>query len=202
MNNWSTISVRKYYEILDILGEDMDDAIVANSRLIDCIWGIDSASIPIVKFSYYLKELEFLQNPYKPKSPKREYTIAGVKFKPTFDVSTITTAQYIDYQEFLKRKDVPHLLNVLFIKDGEEYGQSDYSELLYENLMLTDYSDCQFFFLHLWKNLMMDTLNSSKRMLKKEYKKEKDPMKKEELMNQMVALQTTLLELNDSEYLE
>lgn len=200
--DWKDITVKKYYEILDILNDKQGDALATNTELIDCIWDIDSASIPIVKFSYYLNELGFLQNPYKPKTPKKEYMIEGIKFKPTFDVSKITTAQYIDYQEFLKREDVPHLLNALFIKDGEEYGQSDYSDLLYENLMLPDYADCQFFFLHLWKNLMTDTLNSSKKMIKKEYRREKDPKKREELMNQMVTLQTTLLELNDSEFLE
>lgn len=198
---WEEITVKKYYEILDILKDDIGDAIEYNTRLIDCIWGIDSADIPIVKFGWYLDELKFLQNPYKPKTPKKEYLIGGIKFRPTLDVSKITTAQYIDYQELLKRNEHKLLLNVLFIKDGEDYGQSDNSELLWENLSLPDYSDVMFFFLRLLNNLTMDTLNSSKKMLKKMYRREKDPQKKEELMNEMVKIQQALLAISENEYL-
>ena len=198
---WSNISVKKYYEILDIFNDEAGDALEMNSRLIDCIWGIDSADIPIVKFSWYLDELKFLQEPYKPKTPKKEYVIKGIKFRPTLDVSKITTAQYIDYQELLKRNEHKLLLNVLFIKDGEDYGQSDYSDFLWENLTLPDYSDVMFFFLRLLNNLTMDTLNSSKKTLKKMYRREKDPKKKEELMGEMVKIQQALLAISESEYL-
>lgn len=198
---WNEITVNKYYEILDILNDEVGDAIEYNTRLIDCIWGIDSADIPIVRFSWYLDELKFLQEPYKPKTPKKEYVIKGIKFKPTLDVSKITTAQYIDYQELLKRNEHKLLLNVLFIKDGEDYGQSDYSDFLWENLTLPDYSDVMFFFLQLLNNLTMDTLNSSKKMLKKMYRREKDQKKKEELMDEMVKIQQALLAISENEYL-
>lgn len=201
--NWNEISVKQYYEILDILREESeDDAISLNARLIDCIWGIDSADIPVIRFSWYINELEFLQNPYKPKIPKKEYTIKGITFIPTLDVSKITTAQYIDFQELIKRGDTKHLLNVFFIKKDEEYGQSDYSELLWENLSLPDYADVQFFFLHLLDRLMMDTLNSSKKILKKLYRKEKDQEKKEDLLNKMAQIQIALLEINENGFLE
>ena len=142
--------------------------------------------------------MKFLQEPYKPKTPKKEYVIKGIKFRPTLDVSKITTAQYIDYQELLKRNEHKLLLNVLFIKDGEDYGQSDYSDFLWENLTLPDYSDVMFFFLQLLNNLTMDTLNSSKKILKKLYRKEKDQEKKEDLLNKMAQIQIALLEINEN----
>lgn len=195
---WEELSVRKYYEILDILGEDMDDAIVANSRLIDCIWDVDSASMPIPKFNYYLNELAFLQEPYKPKKPKKEYKIGDYIFCPVLDVSKITTAQYVDFQELIKREDHKLLLNVLFIKKGEEYGQSDNSDFLWENLSLADYSDVQFFFLRLLETLTIDSLTSSQKILKKEYKKEKNPVRKAELIEQMIQIQKTLLAVSEN----
>jgi hypothetical protein len=85
--NWNEISVKQYYEILDILREESeDDAISLNARLIDCIWGIDSADIPVIRFSWYINELEFLQNPYKPKIPKKEYTFKGITFIPNENI--------------------------------------------------------------------------------------------------------------------
>lgn len=198
---WEELTVKKYYKILDIFKEEQGDAIETNVELIDCIWDVDSADMPIPKFNYYLNELQFLQDPYKPKNPKKEYVVNGIKFKPTLDVSKITTAQYIDFQELVKRNEHKLLLNVLFIKDGEDYGQSDNSDFLWENLSLADYSDVMFFFLRLLDNLMMDTLNSSKKMLKKQYRKEKDPKKKEEIMDQMVKIQLALLAVSENEYL-
>lgn len=199
---WEEITVKQYYEILEILREDVGDALEMNSRLIDCIWKIDSADIPVIRFSYYLDELQFLNNPYEPKTPKKEYVVKGVKFRPTLDISKITTAQYVDFQELVKTGDHKLMLNVLFIQDGKEYGEVDNSDLLWENLPLTDYSDVMFFFLHLLDSLMMDTLNSSKKILKKMYRKEKDPQKKEELMNQMVQIHQALLQVNENGFLE
>lgn len=198
---WEEITVKQYYEILEILREDVGDALEMNSRLIDCIWKIDSADIPVIRFSYYLDELQFLNKPYEPKTPKKEYVVKGVKFRPTLDVSKITTAQYVDFQELVKTEDHKLMLNVLFIQDGKEYGEVDNSDLLWENLPLTDYSDVMFFFLHLLDSLMMDTLNSSKKILKKMYRKEKDPQKKEELMNQMVQIHQALLQVNENGFL-
>lgn len=198
---WEDLTVKQYYKILDLLQEENTDPVELNVELIDCIWKTDSASIPIVEFNYYLNELKFLQEPYKPKTPKKEYTVKGIKFKPTLDISKITTAQYIDFQELIKRNEHKLLLNVLFIRDNEDYGQSDNSDLLWENLSLPDYSDVMFFFLRLLNNLTMDTLNSSKKILKKEYRKEKDPQKKEELMNEMVKIHQALLAISENEYL-
>lgn len=195
---WEEITVNKYYEILEILREDVGDALELNARLIDCIWGIDSADIPVIRFSWYLDELKFLQEPYEPKLPKKEYQVKDKVFKPVLDVSKITTAQYIDFQELIKRNDHKLLLNVLFIEDGKEYGEVDNSDLLWENLTLDAYSDVLFFFQRLLLDLMKDTLNSSKKILKKEYRKEKDPQKKQELMDQMVKIHLTLLELNEN----
>jgi hypothetical protein len=124
--------------------------------------------------------------------------VAGKKFKPILDVSKITTAQYIDFQELVKRGDHKLLLNVLFIEDGKEYGEVDNSDLLWENLTLDAYSDVMYFFQRLLLDLMKDTLNSSKKILKKEYRKEKDPQKKQEMMDQMVKIHLALSELNEN----
>ena len=49
---------------------------------------------------------------------------------------------------------------------------------------------------------MMDTLNSSKKILKKLYRKERDQEKKEDLLNKMAQIQIALLEINENGFLE
>lgn len=77
-----------------------------------------------------MNELDFLKEPYKPHQPKERYEVKGEVFKTTLDVSKLTTAQYLDYIALLEAKDYKRLLNCLFIKEGEQYGDGDYSDLL------------------------------------------------------------------------
>ena len=199
--NWNEISVRKYYDIIEIL-RDEKDPINLNARLIDTIWDIDSADIPIAKFAYYMNELAFLQKPYEPVAPKKVYKVGDKEFCPTMDVSMITTAQYIDFQGLAKKEDHKNILNILFIEKGKEYGDVDNAEFLWENLTLDAYSDVLFFFLHLLSELTKDTLRSSLNLMKKQYRKEKDPLKKKELMNQMVQVKLALSQVNEDELSE
>jgi hypothetical protein len=96
--------------------------------------------------------LEFLTKPYEPKAPKKEYNINGVIYRPVLDISKVTTAQYIDFQECTKRNAYKELLNCLFIKDGCNYGECN-DDFLWENLTLDVYSDVMFFFSRVVKEI-------------------------------------------------
>lgn len=182
---WSEITVKQYYEIMDALEED---PMTANEAIIKILFDKEMGDIPIVELKYYLNKMKFL-NTNSPKTPvKEEYTINGLKFKPVLDLSKLTTAQFLDYQEFTKVGDHKHILNCLLIKDGEKYGDSDNSEFLWENMKFIDYKALLFFYPLLLENLLKDTLLSSEKMMKKMYKKEKDPMKKKELLEKIVQV--------------
>jgi hypothetical protein len=143
--------------------------------------------------------LEFLTKPYEPKAPKKEYNINGVIYRPVLDISKVTTAQYIDFQECTKRNAYKELLNCLFIKDGCNYGECT-DDFLWENMTLDVYSDVMFFFLELLKKLMIDTLNSSVKMMQKELKKIKDKTARIAIIRKMVEAKVTILRLNEGDY--
>ena len=196
--NWEKIKVAQYYKIMDIIKEE-NDPYVLNAELIRCIWGVNVEDIPYVRLHQYCKEMEFLKEPYKPKAPKKEYDINGVIYRPVLDVSKVTTAQYIDFQECTKRNAYKELLNCLFIKDGCNYGECA-DDFLWENLTLDVYSDVLFFFLELLKRLMIDTLNSSVKMMKKELKKVKDKTARIAMLRKIVEAKVTILRLNEGDY--
>ena len=183
---------------MDIIKEE-NDPYVLNAELIRCIWGVNAEDIPYVRLHQYCKEMEFLKEPYKPKAPKKEYDINGVIYRPVLDVSKVTTAQYIDFQECTKRNAYKELLNCLFIKDGCNYGECT-DDYLWENLTLDVYSDVLFFFLELLKKLMIDTLNSSVKMMKKELKKIKDKTARIAILRKIVEAKVTILRLNEGDY--
>lgn len=173
-----------------------------NTRLIDTIWNVSSADMPYVQVVNYINQLDFLKEPYKSKYPKKEYLINGTLFRPILDLSKITTAQYIDFQTLLGRQDYKMLLNCLFIKDGETYGESDNSDFLWENLTLDVYSDVLFFFRKLLGTLTTNTLRSSIKMMRKMVRKEKDRAKKMGLLRKMIQLQQALLVVDEDEQYE
>lgn len=195
---WSDIKVKQYYELVEILSEE-NDPYALNAELIRCIWGVNVEDIPYIRLHQYCKELEFLKEPYKPKTPKKEYDINGVVYRPVLDMSKITTAQYIDFQECTKRNAHKELLNCLFIKDGCEYGGCT-DDYLWENMTLDVYSDVMFFFLELLKKWTIDTLSSSVKMMRKELKKTKDKTARIAMLRKMVEAKVTILRLNEAGY--
>lgn len=178
------ITVKQYFDILDLI-ENEKDPVSLNAEIVKIIWDVDAADIPYVEFINRINELKFLTEEYVPAMPK-EVVIDGIKFHPVLDMSKITTAQYIDFQEFLKRNDHKKLLNVFFVTD-EGYGK-DYSDLLWEKLSAKDYLDYKSFFLLLLRRLTADSLLSSEKMMKKMYKKEKDQEKKRELLEKIAKI--------------
>ena len=195
---WENITVKQYYKITEILAEEQDPYLI-NAELIRCIWGVNVEDVPYVRLHQYCKELEFLTKPYEPKAPKKEYNINGVIYRPVLDISKVTTAQYIDFQECTKRNAYKELLNCLFIKDGCNYGECT-DDFLWENMTLDVYSDVMFFFLELLKKLMIDTLNSSVKMMQKELKKVKDKTARIAIIRKMVEAKVTILRLNEGDY--
>ena len=178
------ITVKQYFEILDLI-ENEKDPVTLNAEIVKIIWNVDAADIPYVQFINYINELKFLTEEYVPEMPK-DVMIDGIKFSPLLDMTKITTAQYIDFQELLKREDHKKLLNVFFVTD-DGYGK-DYSELLWEKLSAKDYLDYKSFFLLLLRRLTADSLLSSEKMMKKMYRKEKDQKKKEELLEKIARI--------------
>lgn len=141
---WKDISIKQYYEILDLMSTD--DMLVIQEGLIKILYGVDMGDIPFNKLNDYLNGLLFLKEPYKAAPVLKEYTIKGEIFTVVNDMSKITTAQFIDFQEFLKRSDYKNILGCLFVKKGEIYGQNNYNDFLYDNLTMDIYLDVTNFF--------------------------------------------------------
>lgn len=196
--DWNQITIKKYDEIMDIIQEGLD-SLEMNIALINCIFGIKAEDIPVAKLTYYINELSFLKNPPVGKKPKSQYKVGDKLFNVTLDVSKITTAQYIDFQTLIKTKDVKRLLAVLFVPDGTNYGDTDESDFLYDNLTIDVYTDVMFFFANLWKKLMLHILHSSKKMIKMKLKTEKNKQKRIPILRNLVKLEQMRLLVNDNE---
>lgn len=188
---YKDITIKQYFDILEATKE-ITEPIELTESLIKIIFNEDLANLELTKANKLIKQLDFLNSPYKPNKPKKIYKINDIEFRFISDITKITTAQYIDFQTFIKQNNQKMLLNCLFVKDT--YGE-DNSDLIYENLTIADYLDCLFFFQVALQKLTKTTLDSSLKKMKKLYKA--NP--KQELLIKIVRMKAALLQLNEVE---
>ena len=94
----------------------------------------------------------------------------------TNDVTKITTAQYIDFQEYMKQgKNLANVLSTLLVPKGEKYGDADFLEVKkdIERLPICTALGLYAFFLQRFAKLIGNMLHCSMSALKSEEEKTK-----------------------------
>lgn len=113
---WSDITLKQFYQIQDIL-TIQDDWTVLN--LIDAIYNVDCQAMPINQLKKF--DISFIKEPIPDDVKlKKHYTLNGVKYNSNYDITKVTVAQFVDYQNYLKEDEVrlEKLLSVFFTPDG------------------------------------------------------------------------------------
>lgn len=119
MKNWSDITLQQYYQIKELLTNE-DEYTVLN--ILDVLYGIDSASLPLSALSKYNNALDFLKDEIPVVDIKKKYNINGHTYESNLELTKVSTAQFIDYQNYLKEQKYEKLISVLFIPEGHQYN--------------------------------------------------------------------------------
>lgn len=121
MKTWSDITLKKFNQIQSILNIQ-DEYTVMN--LIDAIYNIDSAELTLNELSKYNNALSFLNEDIPSVELKKQYTINGHTYNSSIDLTTVTTSQFIDYQNYTKKEEVKYedILSVFFIPVDHKYN--------------------------------------------------------------------------------
>lgn len=121
MKTWSDITLQQYYQIKELLTNE-DEYTVLN--ILDVLYGIDSASLPLSALSKYNSALDFLKDEIPVVDIKKKYNINGHTYESNLELTKVSTAQFIDYQNYLKEKQPKYekLISVLFIPEGHQYN--------------------------------------------------------------------------------
>lgn len=120
---WNDITLKQFYEIQNILSVE-DDYTVYN--LIDYLYNVDCQSLPISELKKF--DISFIKQEMPDVKVKKEYTLNGNVYKSNIDITKVTVAQFIDYQNYIKQPEVrlEDLLSVFFIPKGCKYYNKDY----------------------------------------------------------------------------
>lgn len=129
--DWSVITYREFEELTQVLQADIPDHYrVVNLLSILSGWSVDQLeSLPLFQFQSLLPNLEFLQSMPENVKHKDEYTINNRGYILHGYVPMITTAQYLDYTNYIKEAesksespDLVKLTSCFLIPKGHEYN--------------------------------------------------------------------------------
>lgn len=122
MKDWKDITLRQFNKIQEYL-ETPDDYTTLN--IIDIIYGEDSANLPISQYMQkYANALDFLLTPIPTVDLKTSYTLNGTIYDSNINLSTLTTAQFVDYQNYAKKSPIltNEILSVFIIPQNHSYN--------------------------------------------------------------------------------
>ena len=179
--DWDNITIEKYYEIKDILDDEEDDDITKNVKMVALITDMDEDevwSMDMAEAGEYISRLQFLNKFELPDNPNMKFNLPGYQLKVMKDVSKISVAQYVDFQNFVKlplREGMEKILSIFLIPEGCKYNEGydiiDLQKVIRENISFRVAEGLLSFFIEKYGELLIHSLVYCRRQVKKN----KDP---------------------------
>ena len=175
--DWENITIEKYYEIKDILDDEEDDDITKNVKMVavitdkdeDEVWSMDMAEA-----GEYISRLQFLNKFELPDNPNMKFNLPGYQLKVMKDVSKISVAQYVDFQNFVKlplREGMEKILSIFLIPEGCKYNEGydiiDLQKVIREKSSFRVAEGLLSFFIEKYGELLIHSLVYCRRQVKK-----------------------------------
>ena len=168
------------YEHLSKIAESDTDDIEKQIQMVSVLTGKsvkEVEDLPISEYHSLAKKTVFLmREPAVEQIKSNTVKINERVYVITNDVTKITTAQYIDFQEYMKQgKNLANVLSTLLVPKGEKYGEADFLEVKkdIERLPICTALGLNAFFLQRFAKLIANTLHCSISTLTSEGEKTK-----------------------------
>lgn len=202
IDSYDKLPLGMYMDIIDVC-DDKD--LADDDKQMEIISILSGKSVDelmrmnIMDFRRYAAATAFLEQPCSPKKAvAREYKCGGMTFTVNTDVTKMTTAQYVDFQQFseMGRSKLPEMLSCFFIPKGrhynEDYDVAEVQSVLRENLTVTEAMALYAFFLKRWIHSVQTMLIYSALMLRRTRRGKEEKRK----MRERIRQQWTLLRRN------
>ena len=168
------------YEHLSKIAESDTDDIAKQIQMVSVLTGKsvkEVEDLPISEYHSLAKKTVFLmREPAVEQIKSNTVKINERVYVITNDVTKITTAQYIDFQEYMKQgKNLANVLSTLLVPKGEKYGEADFLKVKkdIERLPICTALGLNAFFLQRFAKLIGNMLHCSMSALKSEEEKTK-----------------------------
>ena len=117
---WNDITYRQLLDIREAANiEDENERVYA---IMEAVFGEDVLNLPLKDFNEKCKELQFLQKPIPNDLHIKTIKVNGREYYFDGLLGKITTAQYIDFQNYQKNEDEQKTFSVFIIPKGHKYN--------------------------------------------------------------------------------
>lgn len=134
-NSWEGVTLQEFEQIEQILVSDIPE----DYKLVNLLAVLSGESpslfenLPISTFTSLVPKVMFVTQELPQVKVRDNYIINGHRYKLDANIPSITTAQYIDYQTYMKESqiDLQKVISVFLIPEGHKYNDGyDMSEVL------------------------------------------------------------------------
>lgn len=133
MLNWSNITYRTLLDIREAANiEDENERVYA---IMEAVFGEDVLNLPLKDFNEKCKELQFLQKEIPNDLHVKDIKVNGRTYYFDGLLGKITTAQYIDFQNYQKNNDEQKSFSVFIIPKGHKYNDGYDMEQVFNDIL-------------------------------------------------------------------
>ena len=142
--DWTNITLKDWYNIQDILSVQ-DDYTTFN--LLDYLYNINSSDMSLSEVSKYSNSLSFLNDAadFENFVCEDEYTINGTTYVGFVDITKVSVAQFIDYQNYIKEQPVKFekVMSIFIVPKGHTYNDGYDMKSVQNDLLELPFRVCQ-----------------------------------------------------------
>ena len=133
MLTWSDIKYRTLLDIREAANiEDENERVYA---IMEAVFGEDVLDLPLKDFNEKCKELQFLQKEIPNDLHVKDIKVNGREYYFDGLLGKITTAQYIDFQNYQKNNDEQKSFSVFIIPKGHKYNDGYDMDQVFKDIL-------------------------------------------------------------------
>ena len=133
MLTWANIKYRTLLDIREAANiEDENERVYA---IMEAVFGEDILDLPLKDFNEKCKELQFLQKEIPNDLHVKDIKVNGREYYFDGLLGKITTAQYIDFQNYQKNNDEQKSFSVFIIPKGHKYNDGYDIEQVFNDIL-------------------------------------------------------------------
>ena len=182
ISNFQELNIGAFLRLYAI-PEDMEplDRQVAILAVLSGCTEDEILALPLDEYSRRVRASTFLDKDLPQRLPQRAYRCGDFTLVPVRDFKHMTTAQFVDFKTFSEQTDDPRtltveLLSCLMVPDGKRYCDGydpiEVQAAIRDHLRADDAVALSAFFLAKWMRLSGAILTSSRRIARKQKRKD------------------------------
>lgn len=124
VDSWEDMSINQFIILNQTIQADIPET-YKTVNIISVLTGLsveEVERIPITVFAKLKNQLDFLNTEIPKVKHKDKYNLNGRIYTLNADISSITTAQYIDYQTYIKENNPIQMMSLWLIPEGHQYN--------------------------------------------------------------------------------